>query len=609
MSHKHKNLTGPHTYKAKKSAAPVQHFLVQAVSFHQKGEFAKAKTFYRQVLSRQPDNFDALHLLGVIAAQTRYSNQAVELIGKAIEINSNSADAYYNYGNALQYVNRHLAAVDSYYHALALNPDYVDVYCSLGLAFNHLKQDQTALENYDRAFALDPDYDFLCGYRLHTKMKLCNWQNLEQECAVLTAKLAAGGKAAQPFTALTLLDSPELQKKVAQLWTQDKSPGNDSLPKLAKQPRRARLRIGYFSADFQLHPVAMLTAELFEKHHRSGFEIIAFSLNDSGPKDQTRIRLEAGFDRFLDVQNLSDLEIAQLARKLEIDIAVDLGGHTGKCRTGIFALRAAPIQISYIGYLGTMGAAYMDYLIADPVIIPEQARPYYQEKIVYLPSYQVNDSQRRIADVTFTRSQLGLPETGFVFCCFNNNYKITPNVFSQWMRILASVPGSVLFLYAGNAAAEQNLKNAAVLRGVNPDRLVFGKKLPLPEYLARYRQADLFLDTQPYNAGTTASDALWTGLPVLTCLGNTFAGRVAASLLTAIDLPELIAQTPAQYEAMAIDLATCPDKLAGIKARLSQNRLTTPLFNTDLFTANLEAAYIRMYERYQADLPPEHIYV
>jgi predicted O-linked N-acetylglucosamine transferase (SPINDLY family) len=306
---------------------------------------------------------------------------------------------------------------------------------------------------------------------------------------------------------------------------------------------------------------------------------------------------------------MSDKAVAQLARELDIDIAVDLGGFTAECRTGIFAYRAAPIQMSYIGFLGTMGIEYMDYLLADKTIIPESLERYYFEKIVYLPSYQVNDRNRVISDRQFTRQELGLPERGFVFCCFNNNFKILPAPFDGWMRILKAVEGSVLFLYAENHWVQGNLIKEAEARGINGQRLVFGNRLSPDEYLARYRTCDLFLDTTPYNAGTTASDALWTGLPVLTLIGKSFASRVAASILNAIGLPELITDSQAEYEALAIELAHNPQKLGTIKRKLSQNRQSTRLFDTAAFTKNIETAYTKMYEQYQADLAPDHIFI
>jgi predicted O-linked N-acetylglucosamine transferase (SPINDLY family) len=290
-----------------------------------------------------------------------------------------------------------------------------------------------------------------------------------------------------------------------------------------------------------------------------------------------------------------------------VDIAVDLGGHTARCRTGIFSYRAAPVQLSYIGYLGTMGAEYYDYLLADKITISEELQKFYSEKIAYVQCYQVNDRTRSISDKKFTRTELGLPEKGFIFCCFNNNYKILPAIFDCWMRILDAVEDSVLYIYAENQWAEENLKKEAEARGINSSRLAFGRRLPNDEYLSRYQICDLFLDTFPYNAGTTASDALWVGLPVLTLMGESFASRVAASLLNAIGLPELITKTQEEYETLAIELAKNPQKLAEIKKKLAENRLTAPLFDTPLFTKNLEAAYIAMMERYQADLQPDHI--
>ena len=343
-------------------------------------------------------------------------------------------------------------------------------------------------------------------------------------------------------------------------------------------------------------------------HDKSKFEIFALSygIDDQSP---IRSRLANAFAQFIDVRTKSDQEIAALARSLEIDIAIDLGGHADGGRTGIFAYRAAPIQLSYIGYLGTMGAEYYDYLLADKVIIPNGSDHFYTEKIAYLPSYQVNDRKRSISNRQFTRQELGLPENGFVFCCFNSNFKILPTTIDSWIRILEAVENSVLFLCADNEWSKTNLINEAKLRGIDSSKLIFGERIPNEEYLARYRVCDLFLDTFPYNAHTTASDALWTGLPVLTLMGNSFASRVAASLLNAIGLPELITNNQEEYETLAIELAKSPEKLASIKQKLVNNRLTTPLFDTPLFTKNLESAFKKMYERYQQGLEPDHIEV
>jgi predicted O-linked N-acetylglucosamine transferase (SPINDLY family) len=320
--------------------------------------------------------------------------------------------------------------------------------------------------------------------------------------------------------------------------------------------------------------------------------------------------LMTSFENFIDVRNKSNKDVALLSRTLEVDIAVDLMGLHVNARTGIFALRAAPIQINYLGYCGTMGAQYIDYIIADPIVIPERSKQHYSEKIVYLPnSYQANDTKRSISDEAFTREGLGLPPTGFVFCCFNNNFKITPNVFDCWMRILKRVEGSALWLFEDNPKAASNLKMEASTRGVDAARLIFARRIPTDQHIARYRFAHLFLDTTPYNAHTTASEALWAGLPLLTRIGETFTGRVAASLLQAIGLPELITKSESEYEARAIELATSPEELSAIKDKLAKNRLTTPLFDSERYTRHLEAAYQVIYERYHAGLPLDHTYV
>jgi len=348
-------------------------------------------------------------------------------------------------------------------------------------------------------------------------------------------------------------------------------------------------------------------AELIELHDKKQFEFIGISFGPS-QGDAMRTRLEKSFDQFIDASAMSDIEIAQLSRNLKIDIAVDLKGFTQNSRAGIFAYRAAPIQVSYLGYPGTMSADYMDYLIADKTLIPKELQAAYSERIAYLPnSYQVNDRKRTISDRIFTRAELGLPEQGFVFCSFNNNYKILPATFEGWMRILKAVEGSVLWLYEDNAAAAHHLRQEAEKHGVNPSRLVFAKNMPLAVHLARHRLADLFIDAFPCNAHTTTSDALWAGLPVLTLMGNSFASRVAASLLNAIGLPELVTKSQEEYEALAIEIAANPDTLVALKQKLANNRLTTPLFDTPQFTNYLEQTYAHMYERYQSDLPPAHI--
>jgi hypothetical protein len=371
-------------------------------------------------------------------------------------------------------------------------------------------------------------------------------------------------------------------------------PENPFLGPFKRSENLTKIRIGYFSADFRNHPVSYLMVELFEKHDKTKFEIFIFNLGQP-TSDPMQERIERAADQFIEAGDQTDLHIATLARALHLDIAVDLGGFTVDNRPGIFALRAAPIQLGYIGYLGTMGADYYDHIIADQTLIPEQSRAYYTENILYLNSYQANDSQRKISEKTFTREELGLPAKGFVFCCFNNNFKFTPVTFDSWMRILLAVPQSVLYLFAEQDIAQRNLREQALRRGVHSDRLIFGSSLPREEYLARYKTADLFLDTLPYNAGTTASDALWAGLPVLTCAGKSLVSRMAASLLTAIELPELITHNYPDYEALAIKLATDQDFYQVLKAKLQQNIKTTALFNSDFFCTDIENAYLKIH--------------
>ncbi len=580
----------------------------RGVALYELGQHQAAVESYDKAIAIQPDYADACSNRGNALHALKRHQAAIASYDKAISIKPDHAEAYYNRGVVLSELQQHRAAIASYDKAIAIKPDHAGAYSNRGNALLDLMQHQAAIDSYGQALAIRPDSEFLYGIRLHTKMQISDWSDAGSQVAELVQKIARNEKATTPFSFLALIDSLPLQRKAAEIWVQERYPASFEIGTIPRRTRSEKIRIGYFSMDFKNHPVSFLTAELFESHDRDKFEIYAFSF---GPdtRDEMRARLERAFDKFIDVEKKSDKEIAEMARLMGIDIAVDLAGLTADSRTGIFALRAAPLQVNYIGYPGTMGADYMDYLIADKQLIPQEAKVHYAERIVYLPSFQVNDGRREISDKVFTREELGLPQSGFVFCCFNNNYKITPSTFDGWMRILKKVEGSVLFLYSDTEQAVINLRNEATQRGVDADRLVFGRKLPAPEYLARYRAADLFLDTLPFNAGTTASDALWAGLPVLTRPGEVFASRMAASLLNAINLPELIASTQEEYEALAVAVATKPERLKSINEKLGRNRLVTPLFNTKLFTQHIEDAYLQMYERYHAGLAPDHIYV
>ena len=528
---------------------------------------------------------------------------------RAIQLQPGNADAHNNRGAALSDLGRHEAALASFDKAIALNPTHADAHFNRGNALKELRRFEAAIASYDRCLTFRPDGAFVRGTRLHTKMQICDWRDLPAELSDLAARIERGETVSPPFCTLAALESPRAQRAAAEVWTLTKNPKNDVLGAIPARAATAKIRIGYFSADFRDHPVAALLAGLIESHDRRQFEVYAYSF---GPdtRDPTHIRLMGAFDKFIDVARMSDREIAELARRMELDIAVDLAGYTADARMRVFAMRIAPVQVGFLGYPGTTGLETIDYLVADCVVIPAESRNQYSEKIIALPCLQPNDDARKIAAVTPSRRDLGLPEQGFVYCCFNNTYKITPATFDVWMRILKRVEDSVLWLSDANAVATRNLRAEAERRGVHSARLIFAPRVSsLEEHLARQRAADLFLDTRPYNAHTTASDALWAGLPVLTWPTAGFAGRVAASLLTALDLPELIAPTAETFETLAIELAEDPGLLAHIRQKLEHQRRTSSLFNTNLYARHIEMAYRQIHDRARSGLPPDHIQI
>ncbi|HEY0767531.1 MAG TPA: tetratricopeptide repeat protein, partial [Steroidobacteraceae bacterium] len=516
--------------------------------------------------------------------------------------------------NVLLELGRHDEALRSYDHALQLNPTLADACNNRGNALRELKRPDEALQSYERALKINPNLNWLYGAWLHTKLQLCDWADFESAVTDLTSRIVQGRRATRPFTVLALTDALSVQRRVAEISSDESALAVAALPPIAMRGRREIIRVGYYSADFHNHATAQLMVGLFELHDRKRFEVSAFSFGPDRHDHMTE-RLRSVFDRFVDVRSKSDHEVAQISRDLEIDIAVDLKGFTQDSRPGIFAHRAAPLQVNYLGYPGTMAANYIDYIVADPTVIPRHTRHHYSEKVIYLPnsyyptSYRVNDRERLTPDAEPSRAQLGLPQAGFIFCCFNSAYKIVPGTFKGWMRILKAVEGSVLWLLSDNQTAANNLRKEADKQGVSGTRVIIAAPLPLAQHLTRYRAADLFLDTLPCNAHTTASDALWAGLPVVTRAGESLAARVAASLLSAIGLPELVTSTEEQYQALAVALATDPQRMTTIKSQLKANRLTTPLFDTRLLTSHLENGYAQIYRRYHAGLSPDDVLV
>lgn len=616
------------------SGAPAAPWSNLGVSQHQLGRLDQALASFDQALQRNPDYFEGLVNRGNLVLTLRGPEQALLNYDRAAELQPGRWEAHFRRavalatlrryseslsahdrvlvinpghhasvigrGNALSNLRRPGEALECYDLALQLVPAGVEVLNNRGSVLRDLKRYREAAESFARLAAARPEFPYVRSNQLHSQLYACDWTDYDKLVGEIAAGVDAGRQADVPFSFLAICDSPAAQLKCAQRYVKDYFPASP-MPTPAPWPRHARLRIAYLSSDFHAHATSYLMAGMFECHDRQRFEVLAISF---GPEshDDMRTRLLPCFDEFIDARLLSDQQVAALIRDREVDIAIDLKGFTTGNRAAIFAQRPAPIQVGFLGYPGSMGADYIDYLIADEVVAPMRDQPHYAEQLVHLPgSYQVNDSRRKIAPRTPSRAEVGLPAAGFVFCCFNNNYKITPAVFAIWMRLLDRVSGSVLWLLEDNADAANALRLHAEHAGIAPGRLVFAPRVEVAEHLARHRLADLFLDTLPCNAHTTASDALWAGLPVLTCMGRGFASRVGASLVTAVGLPELACQSLEDYEASALRIATTPSMLEGLRAKLASARTDAPLFDTLRFTRNIEAAYLAMQSRTTAD--------
>lgn len=560
------------------------------------GRFNEALADFEQALKINAHYLDAYYNRANTLYSLRRYDEALIAYNHVLSINNNDVDAICNRGNTLAELGRLVEALDSFNYAIVIHPDFAEAYYNRANVLKDLNRHEDALVDITKALALKPDFDFLLGDQLHLMMHLCSWQNLEPLLEKLVKAVLNNQKVVMPFATLSLIDDLTIQRKIAEIYTQFK---HSAQPTLASPPyiQHKKIRIAYFSGDFHNHATMHLMADIFEQHDRMQFEVYAFSF---GPEKQDvwRARAVKAFDHFIDVRLLSDMEVVKVAKDLEIDIAIDLKGFTQDARTDIFTHRVAPIQVNYLGYPGTMGCEFIDYIIADTTLIPQQSQQFYSEKVIYLPGcYQANSSEREISDKAFAREDVGLPNEGFIFCCFNNSYKITPSIFSCWMNILKQVEGSVLWLFKSNESAEVNLRKEAELRGVEGSRLVFAGVLPVEAHLKRIQLADLFLDTHPYNAHTTASDALRVGLPVLTLTGETFAARVATSLLTAINMTEMIVTSYDEYATLAVELAKNADKMKKIQQALVANTAVSSLFDSKCFVKHLEVAYKEMNEQ------------
>ena len=567
-------------------------------------EFAAAEEKLRAVLALAPERVSVLVNLAAAQYHQFRTAEAAELAERALALAPDDVEALVLLGLCRTRQRARDAAVSCFDRALALAPGHPEAL--LGRAHALGRPDLVA-EAQEAAFARDPDAPEVLGALIGARMQACDWSGIEALWAQAIAGIRAGKPVAEPFLVASVPGvTPADQLAVARAFVARNYPAE--APRWFAAPASGqRIRLAYLSADFRNHATSMLAAGMFEAHDRARFETIAISYGfDDG--SALRARTEAAFDRFIDVRDRSDRDIADLIRELSVDIAVDLGGFTTNNRTGALASRPAPVQIGFLGFPATTGMAAVDYIVADATVVPPGAERFYQEAVIRMPDcYQVNDDKRPIDPATPTRHEAGLPDKGFVFCAFGNSFKITPAVFDIWMRLLRAVEGSVLWLIGGSAVAEENLRREASARGVAPERLVFAPRTDNAQHLARQRLADLFVDTFPYNGHTTASDALYAGLPVVTTLGDTFASRVAASLLRAVGLPELIAETPEGYEKLALRLARDPEALAAVRAKLAAKLESAPLFDTARFTRNLEAAYAEALARSRAGKPPAAI--
>ncbi len=567
-------------------------------------DFAGAEQRLRRALALVPDRVSVLTNLAVILFRQKKATEALEVAQRTLVYVPDNLQAMQVAGGGLAHLERFEEAVEMWQGVVAQLPDDAEAWAALARSLTELKRYDEALPAYRRALTLRPDCEYLRGDLVHARMNAGDWAGLEADREALLADLRAGIPAARPFQMLSIPSTPAEQLACANLWSSRESPPDEALWR-GEHYRHERIRLAYVCADFGVHPTAQLMAGLFERHDRARFETIAVATR---PSDGSRLRsrLEKAFEHFVDGSSMDDDAIAALLRSREVDIAVDLNSNIAYARSGVFARRPVPIQVSYLVYPGTTGNKSIDYLFADRVVLPEVDRACYSEKIVYMPeTYFVTDDAIPPPPALGQRQDHGLPESGFVFCCFNNGFKVTVDAFDVWMRLLRAVEGSVLWLLESSRVFAANLRREAQARGVAASRLVFAPRVSPAAHLARHHHADLFLDTFYYNAHTTACDALWTGLPVVTRHGSAFPSRVGASLLQAAGMAELVTKSTEAYEALALELAAKPPALAEIKAKLAANRGRCPLFNTRRQTRQIEAAFAQMMARHASGAPPE----
>lgn len=608
--------------------------LAQALELQNQGNADKAQELFAEILGTDPNNAVALYSLALIFLNAGRHSDALPLTMRGVQANPLFAPLWFIHGAVLQALGDKAGALQSYDQALQVKPDYLEVLTNSGVLLrsmmrhkeslerfqrvlaidpNHqtalansgillteFKQSQPAIAMFARLLAINPDYDYGMGLLAYERLHICDWTDFAEVSKRVVEGIRAGKRTCKTLALMAISDSASDHYQAARMFGAGYCPPASRRLWQGERYRHDRIRVAYISPDLREHPVGHLMAGIFEHHDKARFETIAISLGiDDGSR--LRERMLRAFDRFIDMREMGSLQVAQMLRDMEIDILVDLGGYTSDTRTDILAYRPVPVQVNYLGYPGTMGVEYYDYILADPHIIPPGNMQYYTEKVVYLPdTYMPTDNSVKISERTPSRAECGLPDQGFVFCAFCHDYKINPNMFDVWMRLLKNVPGSVLWLVSRNETSQHNLKVEAERRGISGDRLIFAKRVPLVEdHLARYRQANLFLDTHPYNGHTTTADALMAGLPVLTYMGESFPSRVAGGLLHTVGLPDMVARSYEEYEAKALQLASDPGRLEEVRTRLAKNKSGCSLFDTRQFCGYLEAAYISMWRKSQ----------
>ena len=560
-------------------------------------DYERALEKFNLSIQINPINPIEYNNIGNIYFELKNFKKALENFDKALNIDRNFALSYYNKAKIYKEINNNEKAVINYEKAILLNKNFSEAYKNLGNVYLDLKILDKSIYNHQKALKINPNISFLEGTILQSKCGICDWENFSENKNLLEKNIFSGKKSSNPFSTLLMYDSPRLHKKSSKIFFESEYNRNSFKEILKELPSNKKVHIGYYSSDFHNHATMYLMANLFEMHDKSKFQTHAFSFGQDD-NSEIRNRVSKTFDKFLDVRLKTDEQIVDMSRELKIDIAVDLKGFTLNNRFGIFVKRCAPIQISYLGYPGTMASDCIDYLVADRTLIPEENKKFYTEKIIYMPNtYQVNDPTLKVSKKKFERKELGLPENGIVFCCFNQNYKILPDMFSIWIEIIKKVENSVLWLMSDNPISETNLKKKFIKNNISENRLIFASRMPHREHLSRLKLADIFLDTFPYNAHTTASDALRVGLPVVTLKGQSFASRVASSLLNSLDLNELITNSDNEYKKLAIKIAENLSLLQEIKKKINSNISNKPLFNAKLFTQHLEKAYLIALQR------------